>query len=280
MKKIMLFALLGILFLSSCNFPLMKPTVDQNAVATKVAQVLTQTTNPSQQPTLASNTISPSNTPATAESTPTVAITSTPTITATPSDPSQMYGAPIWHNGLDNGTSFGLSTPFNDGYSSFSVSGGKMTMTGITTGGWKGWRLTDRKLGNFYMEDSFNVQSCTGLDSYGLVFRAPDYSSGFGYYFGITCDGQYSLMRWSSAGEIYIQNWKASPEIVTGSNQTNKVGVLVKGNDIQLFINGKQVQSINDAAFPTQTIIGVFIASMTTPNFTVDLDQIDMWQIQ
>lgn len=279
MKKILVVSLIGILFLSSCNFPLLKPTPDQSAVATKVAQALTQTVLPGPLPSQTTSGSTPSATSSSIEATPTITSTSTATITATPSDPSQMYGAPYWHNGMDSGASFGLSTPYNDGYSAFSISGGKMTMTGISLGGWKGWRLTDRKLANYYMEDIFNVQSCTGMGSYGIVFRSPDYSTGFGYYLGITCDGQYSLMRWSSSGETYIQNWKTSPEIVAGSNQTNKVGVLVKGNDIQIFINGKQVQSISDATFPTQTIIGVFIASMTTPNFTVDVDQIDMWQI-
>jgi hypothetical protein len=200
-------------------------------------------------------------------------------MTATPSDPSKMLGDPVWHNTLDSGSSFGLSTPYNDGYSEFSISGGKMSMTSLGLSGWKGWRLTDRKIANYYMEDLFTVQTCTGMDSYGAVFRAPNYDSGYGYYFGITCDGQYSLMRWDESGEVFLQNWNSSPEIKSGSDQTNKIGVLVKGTKIQLYVNGKLVQEISDPTFAAETIIGVFVAGLSTPEFTVDLDQIDLWLV-
>lgn len=283
MKRSILLLLASIFLFTACNFPLAQPTVDQSAVATKVAQVLTQTSLPptsgSQPTNVNSLTPVPAGTTVTPLETATVTVTSTPTLTPTPSDPSQMYGSPYWQNGMDSGASFGLSTPYNDGNSAFSISGGKLIMTSLTLSGWKGWRLTDRKIANYYMEDIFITQNCSGMDSYGIVFRAPDYSSGYGYYFGITCDGQYSLMRWSPSGESYLQSWKNSPEILSGSNQTNKIGVLVKGNDIKLYVNSKQIQEINDPTFPAQTIIGVFIAGFSTSNFTVDVDQITMWQV-
>lgn len=274
MKKGILIIFLCIFFLTGCNFPLLKPTVDQDYVATRVAQVLTETPLPQ-----SGETSTPPTQANASTETPTIVLTETPTLTVTPSDPSKMYGDPIWHNTLDNGASFGLSTAYNDGNTEFYVSGGKMIMKSLTLSGWKGWRLTDRKIPNFYMEDIYNVQTCSGMDSYGVVFRAPDYESGFGYYYGITCDGKYSLLRWSTEGQAYLQNWKSAPEINAGSNTTNKIGVLVKGTNIQLFANGKLIQEIIDPVFPAETVIGVFVAAINTPDFTVELDQIDLWQV-
>lgn len=274
MKKSVSLIFFCILWLTACNFPLSKPTVDKNFVATRVAQVLTETSLPQSGVTL----LPATQTNAFTE-TPISTLTETPTITTTPSDPSKMYGDPVWHNTLDSGAGFGLTTAYNDGNTEFYISGGKMIMKSLSLSGWKGWRLTDRKIPNFYMEDIFNIHDCSGTDSYGLVFRAPDYESGFGYYYGIACDGKYSLLRWSADGQAYLQNWKSAAEINAGANVTNKVGVLAKGTNIQLFINGKLIQEFNDPAFPAETIIGVFIAGLNTPEFTVELDQVDLWQI-
>ena len=278
MKKSIFLLLLVIFLITGCNFPLTKPTVDQSTVATQVAQMLTQTTIPqSTEPVIAATTVV--GTTLAFTGTPTITTTSTPTLTATPSDPSKMYGDPFWHNSLDSGSSFGLTNVYNDGYTEFSISSGKMVLKSLALSGWPGWRLTDRKIPNYYMEGIFNTQTCSGTDNYGIVFRAPDYDSGFGYYFGITCDGQYSLTRWSAGGEVFLQSWKNSPEINAGSNKTNKIGVSAKGTKFQLFINGKQIQEISDPTFPAETVIGVFIAGVNTPDFTVELDQIDLWQI-
>jgi len=153
-----------------------------------------------------------------------------------------------------------------------------MILTSLTGSGWKGWRLTDRSQPNFHLEGTFITQSCSGKDGYGLVIRAPDYTSGYGYYFGVTCDGQYSLMRWSEDGEVYLQSWKASPDIIGGSDQTNKLGVSADGTNLRLYANSKLIQEVNDPTFPAETIIGVFVAGLN-PNFIVELDQLDLWKI-
>ncbi len=276
MKKWIILFIVLLLFVTACNFPLFNP-VGPVQTESPTSETLTLTSTLSQGPDQATRTVTPSQQSVTA----TVTETVTPTITVTPSDPAQALGQPVWNNPLDNGQSFGLgSSGYSDDYSSIYVSGSRMILTShLASAGWKSWRLTDRYLANYYLEGTFMASACSGLDSYGLVYRVPDYSSGFGYYFGISCDGRYSLLRWDSNGSTYIVPWTTNPEINVGSNQTNRIGVMVNGAIYSLYVNGKKLQDVNDGSFMTDTKLGIFIAAFETPDFTVSLDQINQWEI-
>jgi hypothetical protein len=279
MKKWILAIVLFLLIPTGCNFPLLYPQGSMATSSNNPANIDTLTTTPtapivSVQPT-------ETLTPTLEISTATPTQTCTPTITVTPSDPAQAFGQPIWNNPLDNGQSFGLgSSGYDDEYTSIYIAAGKMMLTShLISPGWKGWRLTDRYLANYYLEGTFLTSNCNGLDSYGLIFRAPDYSSGYGYYFGISCDGRYSLLRWDSAGSTHLVPWTNNSEIKDGSNQSNRIGVTVNGANYSLYVNGQKIQDVSDGEFMTQTKIGVFIAAFNTPDFTVAMDQINMWAI-
>ncbi len=206
--------------------------------------------------------------------------TDTPTVTPTQGDPATVYGTAYWSNTLDSGSGFGLSgSGYDDGYTSITIQNGKMVLTSLSATGWKGWRLTDRGLANYYLEGTFIIPSCAGGDLYGLVFRSPDYSSGFGYYLGLTCDGKYSLQRWDSGGLATLISSTASPLIKSGSGQTNRLGILAKGAALEIFINGESAQAITDGSFLNATIIGVFIAGKDSINFSAQLDDIKMWSV-
>jgi hypothetical protein len=118
------------------------------------------------------------------------------------------------------------------------------------------------------------------LDQYGLVFRAPDNSSGMGYYFTVSCDGRFGLMRWNTDNtQPFILNWGIDSNINPGSNQTNRLGVYVKGSSIRLYMNGKQIAETTDSNYLTATNVGAFIAAVSTPGFTVEMNQIQMWNV-
>jgi hypothetical protein len=279
MKKWILAIVLVFLVPLGCNFPLLYPqgsipTINTNPATTDTPTMTTTISLTSAQPT-------ETLTPIFEISTPTPTQTFTPTVTATPSDPAQAFGQPAWNNPLDNGQSFGLgSSGYDDDYTSIHVAAGKMVLTShLISPGWKGWRLTDRYLANYYLEGTFLTSNCSGLDSYGLVFRIPDYSSGYGYYFGISCDGRYSLLRWDSSGSTYLVPWTDNVLIKGGSDQNNRIGVIVNGANYSLYVNGQKIQDVYDGEFMTQTKIGVFIAAFNTPDLTVALDQLNMWTI-
>jgi hypothetical protein len=270
MRKLLPILILCIV-LTGCNFPLLQTQIPSDAIATQVAQFLTQTVvaiPPSETPALnqATSTLQPSQ-------------TITPTITPTLGDPSTSLGNPVWTGGLNSGGAFGLTSPFEDSHSKIYLQNGKMILTSLVASGWKSWRLTDLGGSDYYLEAFFKTQTCSGLDQYGLVFRAPDYGSGEGFYFAVTCNGQYSLMKWVSSNPSYIIALNNNSSIVAGSDQTNKLGAYLKGNSIKLYINGKQVFETTDAAFQSSTNLGVFIASVTTPGFTVEMSNIQMWNL-
>lgn len=281
-KSIPIILLLLFLF-TSCNYPLSQEQMQQQVVETQVAAILTaaQTSLPvAEQTEINAETPNPPGTAETPALTNTSTTTSTPTVTPTQGDPSTMYGAAFWNNTLDNGSGFGLSgSGYDDGYTSITIQNGKMVLTSLTATGWKGWRLTDRGLANYYLEGTFIIPSCAGGDLYGLVFRSPDYSSGFGYYLGLTCDGKYSLQRWDSGGLATLISSTASPLIKSGSGQTNRLGIHAKGAALEIFINGESAQTITDGSYLNATIIGVFIAGKDSLNFSAQLDEIKMWSI-
>lgn len=276
-SKIILIPFVMILVIS-CNLPILRNSISEDRVATKVSMAKTATMEsqdritpppPSSptQPGMLSKTVEPSYTPS-----------PEPSITATSNDFASQLGAPYYSNPMSSGSAFGLdSEGYDDGYTRIGMADGGMVLTSNSTNGWRGWRLTDRGLYNFYLEGTFITGVCTGNDQYGLVFRAPDYSTGEGYYFGVTCDGNYSLLL--SDGDRYRTLIELTPsdKIKQGSNQTNQLGVLAEGPSIVIFLNGEKIGNVNDSTFLTPTKVGAFILGRNTPGFTVKLDQLNMW---
>jgi hypothetical protein len=270
--------LIILLILTACNFPLSQTQATPDLIGTRVAQAKTQTAtayavSQKTQQTSSSATASLSVTP-------TVAMTGTPTTTPTTSDPAKLLGTPVWDDPMDNGKAFGIdASGYNDGHAQFSVSNGIMAMTSLTMD-WKEWRLTDRNISNYYLEGTFKTNDCSSSDQYGLVFRVPDYSSGYGYYLTITCDGSYSVLKWDSSGTNTLVNATTSDKIKAGSNQTNRIGVMVNGSDYTLYFNGEKIQDFKDSTFGSASKLGVFITGYNTANFTVDVDKLDLWNLK
>ena len=216
MKKCIFTLFLILLMTSACNLPT-KPTPDTNQVDTQVANLLTNeptsTSAPTQQPTQTFTSTLPAEPTATETLLPTLTATATPTATISPSDPALGLGEPGWKNPSDWGGFY-----FNDQDPEVKItqSDNNLVLTAVRSDSWYGWSLSYIKGTNFYLEGTFKVGDCSGMDNYGLVFRAPDYSNG--YFFGISCDGQYSLRQWVSTdfSETNAIAWTTSPDILSG----------------------------------------------------------------
>ncbi len=298
-KKFMT-TLLAILLLSACSTPqpeVSTPTAD--AVATQVAQLLT--TMPTATATLAEGvatpTVAPSDTPQTetATSTPLAETTTTATATtATPTalaatetvaptatlasqDPKLTLGEPSWTDTLDTSKSFYL---YENDNTRVAHADSALLLTGVNANGWIGWSLTyNNQPQNFYLEGVFIPQSCSGADFYGVVFRAPNANAG--YFYGVTCDGRYSLHARNfedGSGKTLI-DLTENAAIQKGANQTNRLGVMVKGDKIGVYANGILLQEVTDSTFPNQGYLGAFVSANDTPGFTVKLDEISLWTL-
>ena len=85
-------------------------------------------------------------------------------------------------------------------------------------------------------------------DQYGIVFRAPNMEDGYGYFYGLTCDGGYTLRKWDSSGLSVVLENTAGTSINSGSNKTNVLGVWAKDDRIRLYANGQFLKEITNSS--------------------------------
>lgn len=282
-KFIGLISILLLIYLAGCNLPTNNQETP-DLVASQVAMLLTNTptltgenqTTPEQIPTITLESAGETEQP-TETATPTIE----PSLTPTESVAEIPTGVPDWFDSFDNGTRFGINPGgYDDGQTIIFVSDNTLTMTSVTASGWRGWRLTSQKPNNYYLTANFQTQECSGSDQYGLVIQAPDYDSGQGFYFGLTCDGRYAFQKWEDGGLTNLQGWNNDQNINSGSNQTNRMGILKSGSQYNLYVNSIQVMTVEDENFSNPGYFGPFIAGVNTPNFTIQLDEISYWLLQ
>ena len=268
--------------LTACNFPLIKPPNDQEMVATRVAATLfaAQTAVIPTNPPLVTDETAISTEPPTLTPLPIDTATPTATITAPANDPVLTLGAPGFSDTFSNGVSFGLTTPYQDDGMLIKVENGSMVFKSLAVNAGRRWRLTSRNPKNLYLEGSFRTSSCSGTDQYGLVFRAPTYNDGIGYYFGVSCNGQYNFLRWDNSGSNTLLNWTPESRINAGSNQVNRLGVMANEDTFRLYINGLLVKELTDKGITEKGYIGAFASAFEDPNFTVLLEEISLWTLQ
>ncbi|MEE4195314.1 MAG: hypothetical protein V2J07_08965 [Anaerolineae bacterium] len=294
MKKMLILLAFLVVLLAGCNLSAKGQPSDQELVATAVAQTMIAEqvqaaitlTSPfskpedGQQEAATATPEQPTATPepsATPEPTmtPTQEPTATITVTSTPEDedPLSWLGSPSWTGDFAGGDDEGFYTG-DDDQTTIEAVNDALTMTHhLTTVGWHTWSMNYREITNFYYEADINVKACSGVDEYGLVFRGPDYSSG--YFFALRCNGEYSLRGYD--GEYTtILYWQYSDAINAGANQSNRVGVWAEGNTIRLYINGKLIKQVTDDTFGGGHF-GFLIAGYETAGFSVQVDRARYW---
>ena len=281
-KQFLLFtSLIIIVSVTGCNLP-NSPEISPDIIASQVANLLT-TTPAFEEPMdipFEVPTITIQFTPEPILPTVTLAPSQEPSLTPTNLPQGIPTGSPNWSDPFENGTRFGINPEgYDDGQTKIIVSDGTLTMTSISAIGWRGWRLTSQKPANYFLQANFRTNECAGSDQYGLVVQSPDFDSGFGYYFGLTCDGRYAFQKWEDSGLSNLQGWMNDQNIVAGSNQDNTIGILKSGNQYKLYINNISIVTIDDEKFSSPGYFGPYIAGVNTPNFSFQLDEISYWNL-
>jgi len=280
-RFVVLVSIILVILLTGCNLPAGKTqTGTPDYIGTQVATMLTA--QPTLQPvvdTPVQSSAQPTNESPTAQPSETSTPTATPTATTSPEDPRVLLGNPTYTDTLDNGKSFGLeSKAYDDDYTYIRVENGALVLTSRYATGFRGWRTGGTKLGNAYLEAKVKVGECSGYDSYGLVLRSPDFVKG--YWFQVTCTGNWDFGYWDGSEYSSLKSGtNTTNAMLTGSNQTSRLGVWASGSHFKLYINGKLIGEVDDSSLTDAGSFGAVIASYNTPNLTIWIDEFSYWNL-
>jgi hypothetical protein len=206
--------------------------------------------------------------------------TMTPSATSSPTPANVPTGSPSWKDPFESGTSFGVSgSGYDDGNTKIYVESGSLVLISVNGVGWRGWRLTNQKPENYYIRAVFETGNCSGGDQYGLIIQSPDYDSGYGLYFGLTCDGRFSIQKWDDSGLSNLDGWNESSSLTPGSNQKNVIAILKSGINYKYYVNDVVQSEVTSEAFSSPGYFGPFIAGLETTNFEVRIDEISYWKM-
>jgi hypothetical protein len=219
--------------------------------------------------------------------TPEISATPTPTptpasttATATPTlasdDPKAGLGIPSFHDDFASASNWPL---FSDDHVQFAIKDHELQMSAFNADFWDGWMLTMPTYQNVYLEASGTAGTCGGRDHWGLVIRSSKGDHGYiGYFFGITCDGRYSLRAWDGEHFTRLIDWTANAAIKAGADQANTIGIKAIGSRLSLYANAKLLAEVTDPTY-SKGLFGVFIGSAQTADFGVNLSNVDAWEL-
>ena len=165
----------------------------------------------------------------------------------------------------------------NTAAAKFEMGSGKLWLHGLTPGMLDSWALSSYPpLGDGFVEATFITgATCTGLDRYGLIVRAPD--PGQGVVVEFSCDGRYRMYIWDGANYTPLHRWTHGAGIHAGANRTNRMGVWLEGNTIKLYANRVLLASVSQSKYSAPGYFGLVVASEKTVDFTVGVDEVDYW---
>jgi hypothetical protein len=204
--------------------------------------------------------------------------TDTPIATATlpATDPKASLGDPDFEDSFANDANWPL---YEDDHVSFDVDSGQLIMVAFNPDFWDGFMLSWPQVEDVYLEMTATSRQCAGLDHYGLMARANQSERGYiGYQLGISCDGRYSVRIWDGKKHVKLIDWTESEHLLAGSNQTNRIGLLLDGERLSLFANGNLLDEVRSDAFEDGRF-GIFIGSVNTEDFKVRVDEIAYWSL-
>jgi hypothetical protein len=170
-----------------------------------------------------------------------------------------------------------------DADTKYELSGGALLITALTSSGDQ-WRVSGwPAVKDLYVAANFKTgAACSGKDSYGLIARTFDsgndgsYDSGI--LFDLACDGNYRLYRLDNNNFVNLVNWTASTAIHAGPNQANRMGLLIQGDVITLYINGQKVNQVSGAQDEAGQF-GLVIRSTNTTNLQVYVEDLSYWKL-
>ncbi len=169
---------------------------------------------------------------------------------------------------------FGISGSLEDETMMMEIVNGNLNIYPKMKDGWRNWRLRPPEIGDGIAEVKFKFNSCQGADKFGIIVRAPDYSSGNGYYGSISCDGRILVQRNESTlvDVPIIQN-------LYKINEFNTLQLFFVGNKIEIFLNGEKTAETTDETLK-RGYCGFFTAPMNQNSLSISIDDFTIYSPQ
>jgi hypothetical protein len=142
------------------------------------------------------------------------------------------------------------------------------------------WSVSDKAGGDVYVEVSAHVGDCSGRDGYGLAVRVGGENFDRGYALEFSCDGSYRMRKFIGNVEpAILVDWTSSPDIHSGSDATNRMGLLARGDMLYAVANGEIIQEVSDNEY-TYGFFGLYASADATPGVEVVFNDFALWNLQ
>jgi hypothetical protein len=212
----------------------------------------------------------PTNTPQ-----PTATNTPQPTPTSPAGDPAVDLGSPDWTHHFNQEYPWHTYTSSTD---ETEVTGGKYLFRFFETISWPLWAFAALEIEDYYLEITVQMPSaCAGKDSGGLVFGSPVGHNDEAYIYRVSCDGRYRLTSYDGSNTNILVSWSTDPAILVGPDQINRLGVLVQGDHITLYINGVKVAETDDTLYTSKGRFGITASAPETSDLVITFDDAAYW---
>lgn len=186
----------------------------------------------------------------------------------TGTNPNQLFGEPKSEDTFERGSSgFGLSAGLNDDENIRIIAlNNRLSLEPKKNNGWISWRLRPPSVNDGAAEMEFSIITCARGDRTGILMRSPDYNSGHGYYFSLSCEGTVSILRDSTV----INTADARGIFKNSSGDINVMTALAQGNNLTFVLNGENLLTVQDNTY-TEGFSGFFTAPQGQNTLTMDV---------
>ena len=84
-------------------------------------------------------------------------------------------------------------------------------------------------------------------------------------------------MRYDGSNAHVLVDWKSDSAILAGANQENRLGLMLKDDQMGLYVNGKLLATASDSTLTQKGYFGVFQSAVEDSAMSVAVEEIDEW---
>lgn len=201
---------------------------------------------------------------------PTITATPAPSFTPTP-DPRQSLGPVIYSTDFNQADGWPVG---HDALGATSLEQTQLTVVVSQPASLRTILSPVAPQADFYAEVALHTSLCQTGDEFGLIFRVNPLEEQ--YRLTITCEGGLRLRRvlvGSSRGVVPFID--AEPAVMPRAPADNTLGVLARGPDLEIFVNGVSLLKVHDVALPIGRI-GLVVSAGAGGQTTVSFDRFEI----